>query len=273
MLTPLLPIFEVKAGLALVYICQQARIMWKSTLTDKIPETQIVEIIWEQKNSIVYFFIKVLQLHKSNSDFKMFKCISLFWIESRVLGFTYSSYCGIYIIWGLSWVEMCWGPNYLFLILLLLLLESVADFKEVSSRNFDFFLFIWVDLDFILLLKLLSTLRSPEFPNKSTFYGKLKNALLSQGFNSIEWGFFGEAESHWIALPLAFTREAVPASLNIHHSQHHHISALTHHWLHRRRTGSFHRTREQLLLNRGWKQNFYNRKGLQMSSISWYSNM
>ena len=41
MLTPLLPIFDVKAGLALVYICQQVRIMQKSTLTDKM---QIVGI-------------------------------------------------------------------------------------------------------------------------------------------------------------------------------------------------------------------------------------
>ena len=147
MLTPLLPIFDVKAGLALVYIWRQVRIMWKSTLTDKMQIVGILvtpaKIIWGQnKISLVYFFSKVLRRYTSQIRI----LFSLFWIKSLgCLGFTYSSYCGIYIIWGLSWVEMCWGPNYLFLILLLLLLESVADFKEVSSMN-DLFSFLsgWI---------------------------------------------------------------------------------------------------------------------------------
>ena len=161
---------------------------------------------------------------------------------------------------------------------------------------------------FILLLRFLSTLRYSEsrVSQIKYFLWKAWECALSQGFNLIEWGKHQKLKVIKLTISLYWegTIDSFPASSydhrhchhsqhhhshhhhmiimivsiiiwsssNNHHSQHHHISTLTHHWLHRRRTGSFHRTREQLLLNRGWKQNFEKRKSLKMSSISWYSN-
>ena len=53
-----------------------------------------------------------------------------------------------------------------------------------------------------------------------------------------------------------------PASWNDHQCNgchHHHLSepSPTHHWLHRGRTGSLHRTRKQLLLNSGWRKKMF----------------